>query len=70
MSAHAWNLWLDCLSDVAIGEVLGVTDKTAKEFRSEFSRKCDFSEHPGSRQHFDVWQFQSELDDDGQERAA
>lgn len=57
--AQAWDLWLDCKSDVEIGAALSVTDKTVAKLRSEFSADADFSEPPDSRQHFDVWSFQT-----------
>lgn len=54
---RAWDLHLNCLPDKEIGDTIGVTDKTAKQYYSEFSASADFSEPPESRQHFDVWQF-------------
>jgi hypothetical protein len=52
---QALDLWLDCLSDVQIGNRLGVTDKTAKKWYSEFPPPGAFSDPPELRQHFDVW---------------
>jgi hypothetical protein len=64
---RAWDLHLNCLSDVEIGKQLGVSDKTAKQYRSEFSAYADFSEPPASRQHFDIWQFAIADRDAGQQ---
>ncbi len=64
---RAWDLHLDCQSDVEIGEALNVTDKTAKQYYSEFSANADFSDAPASRQHFDIWQFPTSDKDSGQQ---
>jgi hypothetical protein len=54
---RAFDLFLDCCSDVEIGKAIGVTDKTAKALYSEIAASAEFSEPPESRQHFDVWAF-------------
>jgi hypothetical protein len=65
--AHAWDLWLDCHSYRQIGEIMGVDHKTIADWCGEFSAKADFSPPPASRQHFDVWQFQTADKDSGQQ---
>ena len=56
-----WDRWLNCewesYSQAAIAT--GISDKTVKAWLSEFSDRSDFSEPPESRQHFDIWQFQT-----------
>lgn len=62
---RAWDLWLDCLTQEAIAEAIGAEQRTVSNWLEEI-RKCgDFLEPPDSRQHFDIWQFQSADKDAG-----
>lgn len=64
--AKAWDLWLDCLSQDAIGDAIGVDQKTVHNWLKEKTADADFSLAPASRQHFDVWQFTTSDKDSGQ----
>lgn len=59
--AELWDRWLNCewASFAEAEQATGVSDKTIKAWVSEFSNALEFSEPPDSRQHFDVWQFQT-----------
>lgn len=61
--------WLNCEWDsfTAAAQAIGVTDKTAKAWLSEFSDESVFSEAPQSRQHFDIWQFTTADKESGQQ---
>lgn len=54
---QAWDLWLDCHTQTAIAEKVGVDQKTVSNWLGEIQSVGDFLEPPASRQHFDVWQF-------------
>lgn len=62
--AKAYDLWLDCAEQQAIAGQLGVSEATVSGWFKE--RKSAETEPPDSRQHFDVWQFQTSADDAGQ----
>jgi hypothetical protein len=64
---RAWNLWLDCLSTRAIGDELGISHETIREWTVKFSASAEFLTPPASRQHFDVWQFATSDKDSGQQ---
>lgn len=56
----AWDLWLDCLSERQVAEiVLGDDDKrpTVQKWLDSFRQLAQFIQPPESRQHFDIWQF-------------
>jgi DNA modification methylase len=57
--ARAWDLWLDCLDYRAIESQTGVAKSTGEEWVSEKRKSAEFGQPPESRQHFDVWQFQT-----------
>ena len=57
-SPHYRDLWLDCLSYRDIGEQLSIDDKTVAAWCAEKAQDCENSA-PESRQHFDIWQFQT-----------
>jgi hypothetical protein len=62
--AKAWELWLECQSDSAIADELGVGRKTVSDWAmAEIQRIGDSPLAPESRQHFDVWQFPPARDD-------
>ncbi|HXE88776.1 MAG TPA: class I SAM-dependent methyltransferase, partial [Hyphomicrobiaceae bacterium] len=63
--AAAWDLWLDCWSERAIAECVGVPQSTIGDWLTEIGKNPDFGQPPASRQHFDVWQFRQVDDDDG-----
>lgn len=64
--AAAIDRWLDCDESMSsIGRAVGVDPDSVKTWVSDFSTSVEFSEPPGSRQHFDVWQFQTSADDAG-----
>ena len=62
--AKAYDRWLDCESERSIADDLGVDHKTVGAWVGEFAQTCADSP-PDSRQHFDVWQFQTSSDDAG-----
>jgi len=56
--AKAWDLWLDCLSERAIAEQIGVDQATINRWLADAkSASAENASAPASRQHFDVWQF-------------
>jgi hypothetical protein len=64
---RARDLWLDCYSQREIAEIIGgefpafadVTQPAIKKWLDNFSANADLLSPPASRQHFDVWQFQT-----------
>lgn len=60
---QAWDLWLDCWTQQAIADDVGVDQKTIGNWLGNPERIPEFLEPPESRQHFDVWHFPS--GDDG-----
>lgn len=60
---RAWDMWLDCHTPTEIGTAIGVTDQTVTNWLSNFGKSAEFREPPESRQHFDVWSFQTADDD-------
>ena len=67
LQEKAWDLHLDCLSQVEIAEQVSVDQKTVSNWLGEIRNSGKFLEPPASRQHFDVWQFQSADKDSGQQ---
>jgi hypothetical protein len=65
--ARAWDLHLDCHSQRHIAEQMGVDQATIARWLDAFSASADFASPPGSRQHFDIWQFQNAGQDAGQQ---
>jgi DNA modification methylase len=57
--AKAWELWLDCLDSKDIAAQLDIPDRTVREWIGEKRTSPDFATAPESRQHFDVWNFQT-----------
>ena len=55
----AWNLWLDCNTETEIGDKLGVGQMSAHRWIKSFTADAGFESPPASRQHFDVWSFQT-----------
>jgi hypothetical protein len=55
----AWDLWLDCWTQEAIAEEVGVTDRTIRDWVAEKKELVPDFPPPASRQHFDVWNFYS-----------
>lgn len=54
---RAWDLWLDCWSQQAIADEIGVPQQTIAGWLTEIGKHSDFGSPPESRQHFDVWSF-------------
>lgn len=54
---RAWDLWLDCWTQQAIADEIGVTQRTVSGWLEEMADLPDLLEPPESRQHFDVWTF-------------
>jgi hypothetical protein len=52
--AEAWDLWLECRSQQAIAESVGVDQKTISNWLGETADSRDFLAPPASRQHFDT----------------
>lgn len=63
--ARAWDLWLDCKSYREIEAALGVDHVTVRGWAVQFAANADFRTPPSSRQHFDIWSFQSADKDAG-----
>jgi hypothetical protein len=57
--AEAWDAWLDCKSTREIAGPLGLNHDTVAAWVSEKRNSADFRQAPESRQHFDVWSFQT-----------
>ena len=55
----AWDLWLDCKSEREIGNELGVTQQSVNGWLNKFAADAGNLSPPESRQHFDVWSFQT-----------
>lgn len=51
----AWDMWLDCHTQEAIAERVGVTQPAIVGWLSKMADLPKFIEPPASRQHFDVW---------------
>jgi DNA modification methylase len=65
---RAWDLWLDCHSEREIAEAVlddAEKQKTINNWLSKFRIGPLFTQPPESRQHFDVWSFQTAADDAG-----
>jgi DNA methylase/ParB-like nuclease domain len=52
---RAWDLWLDCWTQQAIADEIGVSVGTINGWISETADLPKLKEPPESRQHFDVW---------------
>jgi hypothetical protein len=65
--ARAYDLWLDCHTDVEIGRAVGTSNDTARRYRETFaeSASAEHANAPKSRQDFDVWNFGTTTDDAG-----
>lgn len=63
----AWDMHLDCSTEREIAEAVGVTQPTINEWLIEKRKSAEFYQAPASRQHFDVWQFQTSDKDAGQQ---
>jgi DNA-binding transcriptional regulator YdaS (Cro superfamily) len=63
--AAAWDAWLDCHSERAIAEMLGVTQPAVGDWVKEKRSSAGIFQAPESRQHFDVWSFGTADDDAG-----
>lgn len=61
--AAAWDAWLDCRDQQDIADEIGVDKATMSRWLQE--RKSAEMQPPTSRQHFDVWSFQTAGDDAG-----
>lgn len=61
----AWDLWLDCQTQLAISEELDVPQATLSKWLSDFQSVGKWIEPPASRQDFDVWRFQMNDRDGG-----
>lgn len=57
--AKAWDLWLNCLSEREIAKAVGVDHATVERWVGAEREASGNAPPPASRQHFDVWSFQS-----------
>ncbi len=57
--AQAWDMWLNCLTQQAIADEIGADQTTISEWLGKMAGLPESLEPPESRQHFDVWSFQS-----------
>jgi len=55
--AKAWDLWLDCLTEQAIADDIGVDQATVSRWIMQKRKDPDLHNPPASRQHFNIWQF-------------
>lgn len=63
--AKAWDMWLDCYSEREIAESIGVKQQTVSDWITEKRKDSEIGNPPDSRQHFDIWQFQTSDKDAG-----
>jgi hypothetical protein len=56
---EACDLWLDCVPQTKIAERLGTTQQNVSNWVQDLERSSEICSPPASRQHFDVWQFQT-----------
>lgn len=62
----AWDAWLDCKGFREIAAELGGPDEdTIGRWVSARAQECGNADAPDSRQHFDVWNFQTSADSAG-----
>jgi hypothetical protein len=54
---RAWELWLDCVSQLEIAERLDVPQTTVSDWLTKKERSSEIGSPPESLQHFDVWNF-------------
>lgn len=59
----AWDLWLDCWTQQAIADHLGMDQSTVSRI-CKVEQRSELHSPPASRQHFDVWQFATDKDQD------
>lgn len=64
---RAWDLWLDCNSERSIADALGITHPTVGDWLEGKRNSAEFFQAPESRQEFDVWRFQMNSHDGGQQ---
>lgn len=55
----AWDLWLDCQSYRDIATDLDISKSEVERMVSHERKSADTGQPPKSRQHFDVWSFQT-----------
>jgi hypothetical protein len=68
LQAKAWDLWLDCCATQReIAEQLDLDQATISRWLDANTASADFASPPVSRQHFDIWQFQTSDKDSGQQ---
>src|SRR5690606_12132431 len=56
----AWDRWLNCETQEQIAEALGVAQKTVSNWLVEIQSVGNLLDPPASRQHFDIWSFQKD----------
>jgi hypothetical protein len=61
-------MWLECHSVRDIGETLGMSKSDVDRVVSQLRESAELGQPPESRQHFDVWQFQTAAQDADAER--
>lgn len=59
---QAWDLHLDCWTQQSIAKLIGVPQQTVADWLTDFGKSSIFGNPPDSRQHFDVWSFQTAAD--------
>ncbi len=65
MQEKAWDLWLNCETQQAIADEIGVTQPTVREWIIDFGKLSKFYNAPESLQHFDVWNFHTATNEAG-----
>jgi DNA modification methylase len=61
--AQALDLWLDCRTQEQVAADIGVAVGTINKWVSDFQSIGELKTPPDSRQHFDVWNFQTAAGD-------
>lgn len=64
LQERAWDMWLDCHTQQAIADDLGMPQRTISDVLAKREQDSGFANPPESRQHFDVWNFATDQDTD------
>ena len=62
LKARAWDLHLNCLSQSKISDDIDVDQTTISDSLGKAASLLESLDPPDSRQHFDIWQFQTAED--------
>lgn len=65
MQEKAWDLWLNCETQQAIADEIGISREAISDWLGNFGKLSKYTEHPESLQHFDVWSFHTATNNAG-----